>query len=75
MTIIKKFHRYYKSSGTLDVYVVSVSVNYANIGWNNGLAPRYQAIIWNNECLQLIEPLWTNFSEISIQKFNARKLI
>ena len=37
------------------------------IGSDNGLSPgRCQAIIWNNTGLLLIEPLGTNFSEISI---------
>ena len=37
------------------------------IGSDNGLLPgRRQAIIWNNAGLLLIEPLGTNFSEISI---------
>ena len=38
------------------------------IGSDNGLSPgRRQAIIWNNAGLLLIEPLGTNFSEISIE--------
>ena len=37
------------------------------IGSDNGLSPgRRQAIIWNNAGLLLIEPLRTNFNEISI---------
>ena len=37
------------------------------IGSDNGLSPgRHQAIIWSNAGLLLIEPLGTNFSEISI---------
>ena len=38
------------------------------IGSDNGLSPgRRQAIIWTNAGILLIEPLWTNFSEISIE--------
>ena len=47
------------------------------IGSDNGLAPgRPQAIIWNNAGLLLIEPLGTNFSEISIgiQTFSFKKM-
>ena len=47
------------------------------IGSDNGLAPgRRQAIIWNNAGLLLIEPLGTNFSEISvgIQTFSFKKM-
>ena len=37
----------------------------ATIGSDNGLSPgRRQAIIWTNAGILLIEPLWTNFSEI-----------
>ena len=48
-----------------------------NIGSDNGLSPeRHQAIIWNNVGLLLIEPLGTNFSEISIgiQTFSFKKM-
>ena len=44
---------------------------------DNGLSPgRRQAIIWNNAGLLLIEPLGTNFSEISIgiQTFSFTKM-
>ena len=44
---------------------------------DNGLSPgRRQAIIWNNAGLLLIEPLGTNFSEISIgiQTFSFKKM-
>ena len=44
---------------------------------DNGLPPgRRQAIIWNNAGLLLIEPLGTNFSEISIgiQTFSFKKI-
>ena len=44
---------------------------------DNGLSPgRRQAIIWNNARLLLIEPLGTNFSEISIgiQTFSFKKM-
>ena len=47
------------------------------IGSDNGLSPgRRQAIIWNNAGLLLIEPLETNFSEISIgiQTFSLKKM-
>ena len=47
------------------------------IGSDNGLSPgRHQAIIWNNAGLLLIEPLGTNFSEISIgvQTFSFKKM-
>ena len=48
-----------------------------SIGSDNGLSPgRRQAIIWNNAGLLLIEPLGTNFSEISIgiQTFSFKKM-
>ena len=39
----------------------------AIIGSDNGLEPgRHQTIIWTNAGILLIEPLGTNFSEISI---------
>ena len=42
-----------------------VSLNWVNIGSDNGLAPdRRQAIIWTNAGILLIGPLGTNFSEI-----------
>ena len=47
------------------------------IGSDNGLSPgQRQAIIWNNAGLLLIEPLGTNFSEISIgiQTFSFKKM-
>ena len=47
------------------------------IGSDNGLLPgRRQAIIRNNAGLLLIEPLGTNFSEISIeiQTFSFKKM-
>ena len=47
------------------------------IGSGNGLSPgRRKAIIWNNAGLLLIEPLGTNFSEISIgiQTFSFKKM-
>ena len=47
------------------------------IGSDNGLSPgRRQAIIWNNTGLLLIEPLGTNFREISIgiQAFSFKKM-
>ena len=47
------------------------------IGSDNGFSPgRRQAIIWNNAGLLLIEPLGTNFSEISIgiQTFSFKKI-
>ena len=47
------------------------------IASDNGLSPgRRQAIIWNKAGLLLIEPLGTNFSEISIgiQTFSFKKM-
>ena len=47
------------------------------IGSDNGLSPgRRRAIIWNNAGLLLMEPLGTNFSEISIgiQTFSFKKM-
>ena len=47
------------------------------IGSDKGLSPgRRQAIIWTNAGLLLIEPLGTNFSEISIgiQTFSFKKM-
>ena len=47
------------------------------IASNNGLSPGWrQAIIWNNDGLLLIEPLGTNFCEISIriQTFSFKKM-
>ena len=45
-------------------------------GSDNGLSAGRQAIIWNNAWLLLIEPLGTNFGEISIgiQTFSFRKM-
>ena len=41
------------------------------IGSDNGLSPgRRQAITWTNVGISLIEPLGTNFSEISIGNSN-----
>ena len=48
-----------------------------NIGSDNGLSPgRRQAIIWTNAGILLIGPLWTNFSEISIESitFSFKKM-
>ena len=47
------------------------------VGSDNGLSPgRRQAIIWTNGGIVLIWPLWTNFSEISIDihTFTFRKI-
>ena len=47
------------------------------IGSDNGLSPgRRQAIIWNNAGLLLIEPIGTNFSEITIgiQRFSFNEM-
>ena len=47
------------------------------IGSDNGLSPgRRQTIVWNNAGILLIEPLGTNFSEISIgiQTFSWKKM-
>ena len=42
--------------------------NLAIMGSDNGLSPgRRQAIIWTNDGILLIEPLWTHFEEISIE--------
>ena len=47
----------------MHIYISELTI----IGSDNGLSPgRRQAIIWNNAGLLLIEPLGTNFSEISI---------
>ena len=58
--------------------VTHICVNeLTTIGSDNGLSPgRRQAIIWNNAGLLLIEPLGTNFSEISIgiQTFPFKKM-
>ena len=51
--------------------------NLTIIGSDNGLSPgRRQAIIWTNAGILLIEPLGTNFSEISIEKltFSIKKM-
>ena len=47
------------------------------IGSDNGLSPgRWQAIIWTNAVILLIEPLGTNFSEIliAIHIFSLQKM-
>ena len=58
--------------------VTHICVSELNIiGSDNGLSPgRRQAIIWNNTGLLLIEPLGTNFIEISIgiQTFSFKKM-
>ena len=58
--------------------VTHICVSELNIiGSDNGLSPgRCQAIIWNNAGLLLIEPLGTNFIEISIgiQTFSFKKM-
>ena len=42
--------------------------NLTIIGLDNGLSPgRYQAIVWTNARILLIEPLRTNFSKILIE--------
>ena len=51
--------------------------NLTTIGSDNGLSPgRRQAIIWTNAGILLIGPLWTNFSEISIEisTFSFKKM-
>ena len=51
--------------------------NLTVIGSDNGLSPdRRQAIIWTNAGISLIEPLRTNFSEISIEihTFSFKKM-
>ena len=48
------------------IYVDNLTI----IGSDNGLSPgRRQAIIWTNVGILLIEPLGTNFNEISIGIF------
>ena len=48
----------------MHIYVGNLTI----IGSDNGLSPgRRQAIIWTNAGILLIEPLGTNFSEISIE--------
>ena len=57
----------------MHIYVSKVTI----IASDNGLSPgQRQAIIWNNAELLLIEPLGTNFSEISIgiQTFSFKKM-
>ena len=51
--------------------------NLTIIGSDNGLSPgRRQAITWTNVGILLIEPLWTNFSEmlIEIHTFSFKKI-
>ena len=51
--------------------------NLTIIGSDNGLSPgRHQAIIWSNVEILLLEPLGTNFSEISIEIiiFSVKKM-
>ena len=53
------------------------SLNWVNIGSDNGLAPnRRQAIIWTNAGILLIGPLGTNFSEIlpEIHIFSSKNM-
>ena len=48
------------------------------IGSDNGLAPgRRHTIIWTNDGILLIGPLWRNFSEIliGIQTFSFKKML
>ena len=48
----------------MHIYVGNLTI----IGSDNGLSPgRRQAIIWTNAGILLIEPLGTNFSEISVE--------
>ena len=52
-------------------------VKLTSIGSDNGLAlTRRQAIIWTNDGILLIGPLWTNFIEIfiGIQTFSFKKM-
>ena len=45
------------------MWLIYASVNYTNIGLDNGLSPGWhQAIIWTNAGLLLIEHLGANFS-------------
>ena len=51
--------------------------NLTTIGSDNGLSPgRRQAIIWTNAGILLIDPSWTNFSEILIEipTFSFKKM-
>ena len=46
----------------------NTSLNWANIGSDNGLSPgRRQTIIWTNARIWIIGPLGKNFSEILIE--------
>ena len=58
--------------------VTHISVSkHSILGSDNGLLPgRRQAIIWTNAGILLIGPLWTNFSEISIEihKLSFKKM-
>ena len=60
------------------VWVTHICVTeLTTIGSDNGLSPGWcQAVIWNNAGLLLIEPLGTNFSDISmgIQTFLFKKM-
>ena len=51
-----------------DDWRTELLVKLAIIGSDNGLSPdRRQPIIWTNAGILLIGPLWTNFSDISIE--------
>ena len=54
------------------------SVDWVNIGSDNGLSPgRRQSIIWTNAEMLLIGPLGTNVSEIfiDIRSFDSKRCI
>ena len=58
--------------------VYSLKPTEAITGSDNGLSPvQYQAIIWNNDVILLIEPLGTNYREIlsEIYKFSLKNAL
>ena len=49
-------------------WCINASVNFAIIVLDNGLLPEWHlAIIWTNAGILLIGPLWTSFSDISLE--------
>ena len=64
---ISSFNRNNQHQLTPPTCRIYASVNWVNIGSDNGLSPgRRQAIIWINAAILWIGPLGTNFSEILI---------
>ena len=56
------------NSSTPSATYIYMSVNWVNIGSNNGLSPgQRQVIIWTNAWILLIGPLGTNCNEISFE--------